>query len=307
MSSPTAGKATAAAAAGVVANVILGTSSLFWRALGGVPATTLLLYRITVSLVTLVIAMSLLGRFRGLRSKLTAKVVLIHVAAAALVVTNWGTFIWASIHGHVIESGLGYLIAPFVAIAVGALVFKDRMSPLRLTGLGIIVVAVAALLSTKGDLAHWVYLTIGLTWGSYACLKKVTTLDSFAGLLVETVALTLLVPVALSATSLTMQLPAHLPSSTLALLFSCGVVSVVPLILFAFAATRLPLSAMGFFQFVLPTTQLVVALLIYKQPVSHHTLLCFSGIWMALLLIVGEPLWKAHRVRQLAGARNEAL
>lgn len=306
MTEPRAGYA-AAAASGVVANVILGTSSLFWKALGGIPATTLLLYRITVSLVTLVLAMSLLGRFRGLRRKLTTRAVLIHTAAAALVVTNWGTFIWASIHGHVIESGLGYLIAPFVAIAVGALLLKDRMSPLRLTGLAIIVVAVAALLSSKGELAHWVYLTIGLTWGGYACLKKITTLDSFGGLLLETITLTLLVPIALSATSLTMALPPELPSTTLALLLSCGVVSVVPLVLFAFAATRLPLTAMGFFQFVLPTTQLLVALLIYRQPASHDTLLCFSAIWMALLLIVGEPLWKAYRVRRLAGARNEAL
>ena len=275
---------------GITANLILGFSSLFWKMLAAIPPTTLLGYRILLSLGTLAIVMALLGRFRGLRARLTVRILAIHIVAALFVVINWGTFIWASIHGHVVESGLGYLIAPFVAITVGALALGDRMSWVRKGALAVIVVAVFAMVQRSGELDHWVYLVIGITWGAYACLKKFTTLDSFSGLLCETVALSVLLALSLSASATSMHLPTALPNGILLALALCGVVSVLPLWLFSLAAARLQLSVMGFFQFVLPTTQLLVALVFYRQAVSVNTLLCFGAIWLALGILVAEPL-----------------
>ncbi|QBI05030.1 rarD protein [Pseudoduganella albidiflava] len=288
--------------AGVAANLFLGFSSLFWKELASVAPATLLGYRIVLSLATLVAVMALLGRFQGLGTRLTGRVVAIHAAAALLVAGNWGTFIWASIHGHVVESGLGYLIAPFVAIAVGALALGDPMTWLRKGALAVIIAAVLAMVLRSGELQHWVYLVIGATWGGYACLKKLTTLDAFSGLLCETVVLAALLAVSLAASATTMRLPAAIPWPAVPVLLALsGLVSVLPLWLFSLAAARLPLSVMGFFQFVLPTTQLFVALVFYRQAVSANTLLCFAAIWLALGMLLAEPL-----VRRTLGARPAA-
>ncbi len=286
--------------AGVLANLIFGISSLYWRELSGISSATLLCYRILISLVTLVLAMQVLGKLKGVGARLSFRSIVIHAAAALLVAANWGIFIWASIRGHVAETGIGYIIAPFVAIGVGTLVLKERMSIVRRGALVVILASVVLLLLRSGELTHWVYLVIASVWGSYACLKKITTLDAFTGLLVETIVLTLCLCVLLPLTSLSMALPN--PSlKTLLLLAASGLISVLPLWLFAHAAARLALSVMGYFQFVLPSTQLIVALVFYRQPMSVNTLLCFGLTWVALLAIVLEPVLASRRQR---GAAN---
>ena len=215
-----------------------------------------------------------------------------------LVVLNWGVFIWASIHGHVVESGLGYLVAPFVAIGVGAVWFKETLAPVRLGAIAVITLALALLIHGSGELSHWIYLTIGGTWGAYAGLKKLTKLDSFSGLLMETLVLAVLVLVLCGLGPWTLKLPDNLGAEALALLALCGAVSVIPLALFSFAAAKLPLIAMGLLQFVLPSTQFVVALAIYGQKISDNTVLAFAVMWLCLAVVGLEPAWKAYRQRR---------
>lgn len=279
----------AAAGAGVIANVILGLSSLYWRELAAIPATTLLGYRISLSLATLSIVMVLSGRFRGIQKKITEKSIAIHGAAAVLLVVNWGTFIWASIRGHVVESGLGYLVAPFISIGGGVLIFKDRMSVLKRLSLVLIAAGVLTLIARSSELNHWVYLTIGVTWGGYTWLKKVTSLDAFEGLFCENIVLSIFLMVMVFTPLTTMNLPKALPDRSLVMLAVAGFVSVTPLWLFSKATSSLPLSIMGFFQFFLPITQLVVALIFYHQSISSNTAFCFGAICMAVLVIFTEP------------------
>ncbi len=122
----------AAACAGIMANVLLGLSALFWKTLGALPPLTLLTARIIASLAALLLIMGTLGRLRALAQRVSQRDLAIHVTAAILLACNWLTFIWESIQGHVVESGLGYLLAPFVAIAAGCLVFGETMSRTRL-------------------------------------------------------------------------------------------------------------------------------------------------------------------------------
>ena len=298
----------AAAAAGVAANVLLGLSSLFWKLLAAIPPVALLCIRIVASLVTLTLVMAMLGRFRALATQLTARNLAIHAVAAVLVAINWVTFIWASIHGHVIESGLGYLLAPFVAIGAGSLVYRERLGRGRTAALLLIALCVLVLSQRSQELAHWVYLAIGSTWGAYACMKKATSLDGFGGLFCETVVLALALTGVLMAGSpslpMLIPMPLPLPGQTLALLAASGMVSVLPLWLFSRAAASLPMSVMGFFQFVLPLTQLVVALVFYRQPLSLNSLLCFGVICAALLSILCGPAL-ARRRHPGPGAANE--
>ena len=292
MHSPTLGltAGTKAVVASVTANVILGASSIYWKALSSFTPLALLCYRILFSLLTLTIILLVKKEALTLVKKISLKLLSVHVFAAAFVVINWGTFIWASIHGHILESGLGYLLAPFVAIAVGKLVLGDKTTTATSIALVIIALTVGYLFNTEGDLTHWVYLTIGITWGGYACLKKWTTLDSFSGLFVETAVLAMLIPLILIVLPVTLSSPAGTSNSELALLGLCGLFSVIPLTLFSFAASRLPLSLMGFFQFILPLTQLFIALAVYRQSTSPSTLLCFSIIGLSLALIMMKSL-----------------
>jgi chloramphenicol-sensitive protein RarD len=226
---------------------------------------------------------------------MTWRLLIVHALAAIFVVINWATFIWASIHGHVLERGIGHLLAPFVAIAVGTLTLGDKTSPIRSIALVTIAAVVFYLLESGGDLRHWVYVTIGISWGGYACLKKWTTLDSFSGLLTETAVLAMFIPLVLLIFPISLRLPSEMSYAQLILLGLCGIVSVIPLAFFAFAASRLTLSVMGFFQFVLPLTQLFVALAIYRQPTSLSTLICFSIIGLSLVLMVTSPFLRARQ------------
>jgi chloramphenicol-sensitive protein RarD len=279
----------AAVCAGLAANLLLGLSTLFWMALDALPPATLLATRIVASLATLLL-MGALGRLRLLVQSLNRRNLAPHLAAAMLVACNWFIFIRASIEGHVVESGLGYLLAPFIAIAAGRLVFGETMSRLRLGALLLIAGCVLLLACRSRELQHQAYLAIGLSWGAYACIKKVATPDAFNGLLCETVVLVLLLPALAWSGALSLAWPPALPGATWALLAGSALVSVLPLWLFSLAAARLPITTMGFFQFVLPLTQLLVAVLIYRQALSANSALCFGMICLGLPVILCESV-----------------
>lgn len=288
-------------AAMAVANVILGASSLFWHALGDVPPTTLLGYRILVSLVTLGAALALLGRARAAFETATnPRLVSIHLAAAVLVCANWLTFIWGSIHGKVIETGLGYLIAPAVTIALGAVVMRERLGRVRGAALAVCVLGVALLILRSSELEWWVYVTIGMTWGVYSFLKKLTPADPVTGLTLETALLAVGTIVAIAGTSYSLDPGPAAGGTEFALLAVCGLVSVTPLWLISYGAKKITLTVSGFMQYVLPTTQFVVALAFYGQVPSGNTVLCFVVVWLSLVSIVLDSVLRARRTRPTA-------
>ncbi|MFB7911190.1 EamA family transporter [Kitasatospora sp. NPDC059146] len=294
--------APAGLAAIAVANVILGSSSLFWRALAHVPPETLLGYRILVSLVTLCGALALLGRFRAAaRTAATPRLVLVHLTAAVLVCINWLTFIWGSIHGRVIETGLGYLIAPAVTVVLGTLVMGEPLGRLRRVALGLCLLGVVLLIVRSTELDWWVYVTIGLTWGVYTFLKKLTTADPVTGLTLETALLALGIGIAVLTTGYSLDPGPSAGHTDFVLLAVCGLVSVTPLWLIAFGAKKVSLTATGFIQYVLPTTQLVVALVWYHQRPSANTLICFAVVWLSLVSIVIESALRVRRARPQSG------
>jgi chloramphenicol-sensitive protein RarD len=294
-------------AAMAVANVILGASSLFWHALGDVQPTTLLGYRILVSLVTLCAALALLGRARAaLEAASNIRVVLIHLTAAVLVCANWLTFIWGSIHGKVIETGLGYLIAPAVTIALGAVVMRERLGRVRSGALAVCLLGVVLLILRSSELEWWVYVTIGTTWGMYSFLKKLTTADPVTGLTLETALLAVGTVAAIAGTSYSLDPGPAAGGTEIALLAVCGLVSVTPLWLISFGAKKITLTVSGFMQYVLPTTQFVVALVFYGQEPSGNTILCFAVVWMSLVSIVVDSVLRARRTRPAAVPAAEA-
>ncbi len=286
----------AGVAAMALANVILGASSLYWRALSHVSPTTLLGYRILVSLITLGIVLALLKRMRPVVDAASdSRLLLLHLMAAILVCANWLTFIWGSVHGHVLETGLGYLIAPAVTIVLGAGVMRERLDSVRVVALVLCLSGIILLIARSHELESWVYLTIGTTWGIYSFLKKLTTADPFTGLTLETAILAVGVGVTVLASTYSLAPGPDADTSDFVLLALCGVVSVTPLWLISFGAKKITLSTAGFLQYVLPTTQLVVALVFYGQQPSGNTLVSYAMVWLSLILILVYPVLRARR------------
>lgn len=269
-----------------LANFILGASSIYWHLFVGLSPVVLVIYRIAFSLILLGL---LVGWFvmRGNDSlrRLSGRVVALHVAAAILVAINWGAFIQASLQGAVIESGLGYLLAPVFVMLTGLFFLAEPRTGPRIACIAIILLALVTLVMTAGRLEHWVYWTIGATWGGYTLLKKRTPLSPIEGLFVETAVLAILLVLA----SIWLDFGTHAPAASQLLaypwLVTAGIVSLAPLVMFAFAARRLGAFNMGALQFVLPTTQLVVSYAYYGQIATPMTYLCFGVIWLALVTL----------------------
>ena len=278
----------------IVANCILGVSSIYWHLFSDMSPIGLVVYRVLFSLIFLIFAAFLFNEAKSLFEKIKVmRLILIHVVAAILVAINWGTFIWASIHGNVLESGLGYLAAPVVVMIVGLVMPGRTLSASKFLAITIICAALMALVLTSGQLAHWVYWTIALTWGGYTLLKKQTSLTPIQGLLVETVGLFAIFAVPGFFLNFADTSTYGETLVTHPWLWMCGVVSVSPLLMFSFAARELDSFSMGAMQFVLPTTQLLVSILYYNQSISAMVYVCFGVIWISLAITTIVELRRA--------------
>lgn len=275
---------------GILANTLLGMSSVFWKYIGSLNAVVLLSYRVFFSLLTVFLVVWAGRELRQLFAQLNIRLLILHAVAAMLIAINWGTFIWASVHGRVLESSLGYLVAPILSIAIGIIVYKEPVTVFKIIAVAVMLVSVMSLLVLSGDLDVRVYLGIGLAWGFYSCLKKMTSLSVFNGLLLESLVLSFFCALFFVFSDLSMTIPDDFGLWRTLLVFSCGVVSIVPLALFSFSAKRLSVMSMGLSQFVLPITQFFVATIIYKQTASPVTVAALLAVIVGSLLVVFEPI-----------------
>lgn len=275
---------------GILANVLLGLSSVFWKYIGSLSAVALLSYRVYLSLLTVFLVVYAGRELRPFFAQLNIRLLFLHAVAAMLIAINWGTFIWASVHGRVLESSLGYLVAPILSVTIGIIVYKEPVTVFKAIAVVVMLISVMSLLALSNDLDVRVYLGIGLAWGFYSCLKKVTSLNVFSGLLLESLVLSFFCTLIFVFSDLSMTIPDDFGLWRTLLVFSCGVVSIVPLALFSFSAKRLSVMSMGLSQFVLPITQFFVATIIYKQTASPVTIVALLAVLIGLLIVVLEPI-----------------
>jgi chloramphenicol-sensitive protein RarD len=283
---------------GVLANVLLGFSSVFWKYIGSFSAVELVAYRVYLSLLTVFLILCAckgVGRFFA---QLNIRLLFVHTLAALLLAVNWGVFIWASIHGRVLESSFGYLVAPIISIAAGVVLYKEPVTICKVVAVAIMIISVLWLLVLNDELVVKVYLTIGISWGGYSCLKKMTSLNVFNGLFLESSVLAFFYTLILLCSDLSMAVPEGFGLERTILVFSCGVVSIVPLALFSLSAKRLTMTSMGLLQFVLPVTQFFVAAVIYRQEFSTAVLCVLLVVISGLALVVLEPFVKNRLSRK---------
>ena len=216
--------------------------------------------------------------------------------SAVLIAINWTIFMWGIANGHTVEVSLGYYINPLLNVALGVFVFRERLNRAQWLAVSIAAAGVIYLTWASGR-PPWLSLGIALSFGLYGLVRKVAKVDALPGFTGETL---LLFPFAVGYIVWTeiagYGAMSDLGVGMLALLVLGGPFTAIPLVLFAVGARRIPLSTMGFLQYIAPTLQLLSAVLVFHEPFSGPRVVAFIMIWLALL-IYGLDSFVASRRR----------
>ncbi|MEU4897925.1 EamA family transporter RarD [Streptomyces sp. NPDC044780] len=284
---------------GFAAYGIWGLVPLFWPLLEPAGAVEILAHRMVWSLAAVGLLLVVLRRWSWIRPLLREPKRLGMIALAATVISvNWGLYIWGVNSGHVVETALGYFINPLVSIAFGVLLLRERLRPAQWAAVGVGVVAVGVLSVGYGKLP-WIALTLAFSFATYGLAKKRVGLDGLESLAAETAvqflpALGFLLWLgARGDSTFTTEGAGHA-----ALLASCGFVTALPLICFGASAVRLPLSTIGMLQYVAPTFQFVLGLVVFHESMPPERWAGFALVWLALALLTWDALRTARRARR---------
>jgi chloramphenicol-sensitive protein RarD len=292
----------------VGAYVFWGLFPVYWKVLSGIPALQLLGHRIIWSFLLLIIVILVARQWKEFRASLNRRVLLIYSVAAVLIAINWLTYVWAIGAGFIVETSLGYFINPLLSVLLGVIFLRERLRSLQWIPIGLAAVGVLYLTFAYGSLP-WIALTLAISFSIYGLVKKTAPLGSFHGLTLETAILFLPALVFLSYSELSgTGAFLHSPIYVNLMLFGAGAVTVIPLLLFASAARRIPLTSIGVLQYINPTMQFFLGTLVYRETFNLHRLVGFSIVWAALILFGIEGLIARRRlqVRKVAEEQTSA-
>ena len=273
-----------------------GLFPLYFRALSGVPPLQILAHRMVWSLLLLVLVLLAKRHWRWLGALRERPAILGRFALSAfLLAYNWGLYIWAINDGHVVDASLGYYINPLMSVVVGALVLSERLRPAQWLAVAIAAAGVAWM-TIAIDRLPWISLTLALSFALYGLLRKTAPLGSLEGLALETA---VLFPLALAfllwegsngADAFT-----HGGWRLKLLLMAAGPVTAIPLLLFASAARRIPLSLLGILQYLMPTVVLALGVWLFHEPFGQARVLGFGMVWIGVAVYLIDALWRLRR------------
>lgn len=291
---------------GATAYLLWGGFPLFFPLLKPAGAVEVLAHRVVWSLVFVAVLVQVTRRWAGVRAVVADRGKLTRLSAAATVLAvNWGVYIYGVTSGRVVETSLGYFINPLVTVMLGVIVLRERLRPVQYAALGLAGIAVL-FLSIENGRPPWIALILAFSFGTYGLLKKTAVVGSLEGLTVETAVLTPLGLIYL----VVLQARGHATLTThgaghAALLALTGLVTAVPLLFFGAAASRVPLTTLGVLQYLAPTLQFLLGVLLFHESLGLARLLGFCLVWVALLLFTGDLM--THRRRQLRLAVPEPV
>jgi len=270
-----------------------GVFPAFFPLLKPASALEVLAHRIVWTCLLMVVVIAAARRMRDIRL-ITGRVWLLLVCASALISINWGIYIYAVNNGHVVDAALGYFINPLVTVALGLLIFRERLNRAQFAALAIAVIAVVVLTVEVGA-PPYIGLGLALSFGLYGAVKKVVPTDPRVSVGIEAAVAT---PLALAyIVVLERGGPGTFTdfgAGHVALLILSGIVTALPLLLFAAAAQRLPLVTMGLMFYLTPAMQLTWGVLVGHEPMPPARWLGFALIWLALLVFSVDALWRAR-------------
>ncbi|MBX9881197.1 MAG: EamA family transporter RarD [Sphingomonas sp.] len=273
---------------------IWGLLPLYFVPLRAVGAIEVVAHRICWSLLLLGAIVLFSGRWPKLRAALTSPSTLGRLTASALLIAvNWLVYIWSVETRHVVEASLGYFLNPLVNVLLGVALLGERLGRAQMLAVALATIGVAVLGMASGvGQGLWVSLTLAISFGLYGLVRKVTPVEALEGLLVETL---VLAPLA-SGYLLWHGTPGLALGGTVpVLLLASGAATAAPLLMFAGAARRLPLSVLGLVQYLAPSLQFVIAVALLGERLTTAHVACFALIWTGLAVVAVDGLRAARR------------
>lgn len=292
------------------AYLMWGIIPLYWKQLQHVGSVEILVGRVIWSFVFTVLFVLLIRQYKQtivdikMLWKNKKQFILLFVASV-FVSLNWGIFIWAVNNGHLLQTSLGYYINPLISVLFGMIFFKEKIS--RATAVAVIIAAIGVgYQAVLGGTIPWVSLALALTFAFYGVIKKQIPLDATRGLAIETL---FVLPIAVSIYIYLMNTSEiafmHVDWKTNLLLMGGGIVTALPLVLFAKSAQKIPLYLMGFIQFLAPTISLMLGIFLYKEPFTLTEFITFVCIWLAVFIFSASKVFEAKKQHATYNKENE--
>jgi chloramphenicol-sensitive protein RarD len=291
---------------GVACYLLWGLFPLYWPLLEPAGSIEILAHRIVWSLFVVATVLAVTRSWAWVRPLLADRATLARMALAAVLISvNWATYIWGVNNDHVVETSLGYFINPIVTVLIGVVVLHERLRRVQWAAIGLGTIAVLVLAVDYGR-PPWIALTLAFSFGTYGLLKKQVgaTVGAVQSLTVETAVL--FVPALTFLVVLDARGDGQLGHTGLGhglLLASAGIATAVPLLFFASAARRIPLSTLGLLQYIAPVLQFLTGVLLYDEPMPTSRWVGFVLVWAALAILTFDGLRQGHRTRRDARAQ----
>ena len=280
---------------GIAAYAMWGFFPIYWKLLHDVPALQLLGHRIVWSFLLLVAFILLTRQWDSFRAvAFDRKTLGIYSIAGVLLSLNWLIYVWGVNAGCIVETSLGYFINPLLSVLFGVIFLREKLRPMQWLPVIVAAIGVTYLTVTYGR-PPWIALSLAFTFGLYGLVKKISPLGSVFGLTLETgivfpAALIYLLVVQANGTGGFL----HDGITVDLLLVGAGVVTTIPLLMFASAAKEIPLNMIGVLQYFAPTIQFLIGVFLYKEPFDATRFIGFGIVWLALIIFWVENLL-AHR------------
>ena len=285
--------------------LLWGVMPLYWKLLSAVPALEVLAWRMVWSCAFVLALCVLVRRTKFLYLFRDPRAVRTFLVAGLIITCNWGVYVWAATSGHVLETSIGYYLCPLCSIALGLLVFKERLTPMQKVATVLAAVGVGYFMMAHGG-QIWIAFALALTFGVYGAVKKRGGYPALPGMAFESlltgvigVAALLVGAVAPWIWQVAPPTPDPLavkdPVAVMALLAGCGLLTAVPLLLFAGAANRVSMTVIGFIQYVSPTIALVLAVTFFNEEFTVAHGVCFALIWLGIAAVAVEAALDVRR------------
>ncbi len=268
-----------------------GSTPAYWKALENISSSEILGHRVVWSALTILALIIAQGHWRAVARFIRyEREKVVYLAAGGFLITlNWGIFIWAINHGRILECSLGYFINPLVSILFGVVFFKEKLNKYQIAALMLATAGIVVELIAVNSIPI-VSISLALTFGLYGVLKKAIPITPATGLFIETLTVT---PFALAWLFFVQKSGvAAFPynAATNILLAGTGIMTCIPLILFAYGAKRVQLTTLGFVQYISPTITFFIGTLVYNEPLHLSRICTFAFIWTALVIYTADAV-----------------
>lgn len=286
----------------LAAYLLWGFLPFYMKAVAHIPAIEVVAHRVIWSVPIAAVVLLLLGRTQDIRAAFKSpRTMGMAFITAALITVNWSIYVWSIGAGRAIETALGYYINPLFSVLLAAVLLKESLDGRQKIAIALAVVAVALLAWESGGIP-WVSVGLALSWGFYAFFKKSLPVGPNQGFFLEVLVLTIPALGYIAYTEINGA--GHFGDTGMTdilLLLGCGVVTAVPLMLYANGAKLLKLSTIGIMQYIAPTMIFIIAVFVFKEPFGPYKLMAFVLIWIALAIYTSSLL------RSLKARRAAAL